>query len=108
MSQDIIDDDKRREQFVKQVFYNIADVRHVNTELSRALEARQAEKYLVSSIGDVMLDHVRYFHPFVEYGAHQVIGKFTFELEKKRNPLFAQFVEVGYNQKTRARDEQQF
>ncbi|KAF1802846.1 hypothetical protein FB192DRAFT_1114470 [Mucor lusitanicus] len=93
LSQDIIDDDKRREQFVKQVFYNIADVRHVNTELSRALEARQAEKYLVSSIGDVMLDHVGYFHPFVEYGAHQVIGKFTFELEKKRNPLFAQFVE---------------
>ncbi|CAO0797587.1 unnamed protein product [Mucor circinelloides] len=93
LSQDIIDDDKRREQFVKQVFYNIADIRHVNTELSRALEARQAEKYLVSSIGDVMLDHVRYFHPFVEYGAHQVIGKFTFELEKKRNPLFAQFVE---------------
>ncbi|CAO3653206.1 unnamed protein product [Mucor fragilis] len=93
LSQDIIDDDKRREQFIKQVFYNIADVRHVNTELSRALEARQAEKYLVSSIGDVMLDHVRYFHPFVEYGAHQVIGKFTFELEKKRNPLFAQFVE---------------
>ncbi|KAL7315632.1 RHO1 GDP-GTP exchange protein 2 [Mucor circinelloides] len=93
LSQDIIDDDKRREQFVKQVFYNIADIRHVNTELSRALEARQAEKYLVSSIGDVILDHVRYFHPFVEYGAHQVIGKFTFELEKKRNPLFAQFVE---------------
>ncbi|CEP16510.1 hypothetical protein [Parasitella parasitica] len=92
MSEDIISDDKR-EQFVKQVFYNIADVRHVNTELSRALELRQAEKYLVSSIGDVMLEHVGYFRPFIEYGAHQVIGKFNFELEKKRNPVFAQFVE---------------
>ncbi|KAI8636628.1 CNH domain-containing protein [Parasitella parasitica] len=92
LSEDIISDHKR-EEFVKQVFYNIADIRHVNTELSRALEVRQAEKYLVSSIGDVMLEHVQYFQPFIEYGAHQVIGKFNFELEKKRNPLFAQFVE---------------
>lgn len=40
-----------------------------------------------------MLEHVCNFQPFVDYGAHQVIGKFYFELEKKRNPLFAQFVE---------------
>jgi hypothetical protein len=77
------------------VFFNIAEVRHVNAELARALETRQSEKYIVSSIGDVMLEHVRNFQTFVEYGAHQVIGKFTFELEKKRNPLFAQFVEVS-------------
>lgn len=81
------------EDFVNAVFFNIADVRHVNTELARALEARQAEKYLVSSIGDVMLEHVCNFQPFVDYGAHQVIGKFHFELEKKKNPLFARFVE---------------
>lgn len=40
-----------------------------------------------------MLEHVCNFEPFVRYGAHQVIGKFHFELEKKRNPLFAQFVQ---------------
>lgn len=76
------------------MFFNIAEIQQFNGELARALETRQSEKYLVSSIGDVMLDHVRNFQTFVEYGAHQVIGKFTFELEKKRNPLFAQFVEV--------------
>ncbi|KAI7891474.1 Dbl homology domain-containing protein [Mucor mucedo] len=81
------------EEFVHDVFFNISEIRHVNTELSLALDARQAEKYLVSSIGDVMLEHVCNFEPFVRYGAHQVIGKFHFELEKKRNPLFAQFVQ---------------
>lgn len=86
--------DEEKVTFVKQVFHNIADVRHTNAELSRALSMRQAEKYIVSGIGDVMLEHVRNFEPFVEYGAHQVIGKFTFELEKKRNPGFARFVEV--------------
>ncbi|RCI05139.1 RHO1 GDP-GTP exchange protein 2 [Rhizopus stolonifer] len=89
---DIIDDDYKV-KFVKEVFYNIADVRHINSELSRALDARQAEKYLVSGIGDVMMEHVRNFEPFIEYGAHQIVGKYMFELEKKRNPVFARFVE---------------
>lgn len=90
LAKDIID---YNDEFVDQVFFNISDIRHVNTELSLALDARQAEKYLVSSIGDVMLEHICNFQPFVDYGAHQVIGKFYFELEKKRNPLFAQFVQ---------------
>lgn len=90
LSQGIID---YSEEFVNQVFFNIADIRHVNTELSRALDARQSEKYIVSSIGDVMLEHVCNFQSFVDYGGHQVIGKFYFELEKKRNPAFAQFVQ---------------
>lgn len=94
MTEDIIDED-RRYQLVQEVFFNIAEIRHVNAELARALEMRQSEKYIVSSIGDVMLNHVRNFQTFVEYGAHQVIGKFTFELEKKRNPLFSRFVEVS-------------
>ncbi|KAI8380101.1 CNH domain-containing protein [Blakeslea trispora] len=93
LTMDDILSDEEKVTFVKQVFHNIADVRHTNAELSRALSMRQAEKYIVSGIGDVMLEHVRNFEPFVEYGAHQVIGKFTFELEKKRNPGFARFVE---------------
>ncbi|GAA5800025.1 hypothetical protein HPULCUR_005446 [Helicostylum pulchrum] len=90
LSQDIIKDKKN---FVAEVFHNIEHIQKSNTDLSQSLEAKQAEKYLVSSIGDVMLEHVCNFQPFVDYGAHQVIGKFYFELEKKRNPLFAQFVE---------------
>ncbi|ORE01506.1 hypothetical protein BCV72DRAFT_236298 [Rhizopus microsporus var. microsporus] len=92
LTNDIIAED-RREAFVEQVFWNIAEIESVNSKLSKALDQRQAESYLVSSIGDVMLRHICHFMPFVSYGAHQVIGKFYFELEKKRNPQFAQFVE---------------
>lgn len=73
----------------------MADIEKVNTQLSRALCERQAEQDVVHCIGDIMLEYVCEFDPFVAYGAHQVIGKFNFELEKKRNPQFAQFVEVG-------------
>lgn len=82
-----------RQTFVNDVFYNIQDIKKVNSELSKALSARQSERYLVSSIGDIILEHIRYFQTFIEYGSHQIIGKFTFELEKKRNPVFAAFVE---------------
>jgi hypothetical protein len=71
-------------------------IRNVNFKLLAALNARRAEKYLVSGIGDVMLEHVNSFQPFVEYGSHQIIGKFMFELEKKRNSMFSDFVQVLY------------
>ncbi|KAI8979297.1 CNH domain-containing protein [Mycotypha africana] len=83
----------RREKFVKDIFHNIADIRSVNSDLAKALEIRQAEQYVVPFIGDVMLQHIRAFEPFVEYGAHQIRGKYYYELEKKRNPVFAKFVE---------------
>lgn len=72
----------------------MVDIEKVNSQLSRALIKRQKEQYLVPYIGDVMLEYVCEFDPFVAYGAHQVIGRFNFELEKKRNPEFAKFVEV--------------
>lgn len=45
-------------------------------------------------IGDILLDAVPHFGPFVSYGAHQLYGKYEFEKEKNSNPAFAQFVEV--------------
>ncbi|KAI8381366.1 CNH domain-containing protein [Radiomyces spectabilis] len=84
---------ERREYFVQEVFWNMADIEKVNAGLSKALIERQKENELVHSIGDVILKYVCQFDPFVVYGAHQVIGKFNFELEKKRNPKFSQFVE---------------
>ena len=41
-----------------------------------------------------MLQHVQEFQPFVIYGAHQIIGRHKYELEKKRNAKFLQFAEV--------------
>ncbi|KAG2227132.1 hypothetical protein INT45_003862 [Circinella minor] len=85
--------DERREHFVQEVFWNMADIEKVNSQLARALSERQKSHYWISSIGDILLEYACEFDPFVAYGAHQIVGKFYFELEKKRNPLFAEFVE---------------
>ncbi|KAI0339671.1 CNH-domain-containing protein [Trametopsis cervina] len=85
--------ESRRTDFVEQVFWNISDIIAVNTRLRDALNKRQKSYAVVEQIGDVLLDAVPNFGPFVDYGAHQLYGKFEFEKEKSANPAFAQFVE---------------
>ena len=84
----------RRQDFIEQVFWNIHDIIAVNTRLRDALNKRQKSYAVVEQIGDVLLEAVPHFHPFVSYGAHQLYGKYEFEKEKSSNPAFAQFVEV--------------
>ncbi|THH00609.1 hypothetical protein EW026_g1971 [Hermanssonia centrifuga] len=83
----------RRTQFLDQVFWNIHDIIAVNTRLRDALNKRQKSYAVVEQIGDILLDAVPHFGPFVSYGAHQLYGKYEFEKEKSSNPAFAQFVE---------------
>lgn len=67
----------------------------MNTRLRDALNKRQKSYAVVEQIGDIFLDAVPHFAPFVSYGAHQLYGKYEFEKEKSTNPAFAQFVEVS-------------
>ncbi|OBZ74240.1 Rho1 guanine nucleotide exchange factor 1 [Grifola frondosa] len=83
----------RRADFLEQVFWNIHDIIAVNTKLRDALNKRQKAYAVVEQIGDVLLDAVPHFQPFVSYGAHQLYGKYEFEKEKSSNPQFARFVE---------------
>jgi RHO1 GDP-GTP exchange protein 1/2 len=76
------------------VFWNIYDIIAVNTRLRDALNKRQKSYAVVERIGDILLDAVPHFGPFVTYGAHQLYGKYEFEKEKSSNPAFASFVEV--------------
>ncbi|KAL0083844.1 CNH domain-containing protein [Phycomyces blakesleeanus] len=92
IKEDIIPDEER-ENFVQEVFWNLSDIEKVNGPFSDALKSLQEKNPVVGNIGDVLLTHVCQFDPFVVYGSHQVIGKFYFELEKKRNPVFLQFVQ---------------
>ena len=85
---------ERRQDFVEQVFWNINHIITVNTRLRDALNKRQKAYAIVEQIGDVLLEAVPHFSPFVVYGAHQPYGKYEFEKEKSSNPAFAQFVEV--------------
>ncbi|KAH7890772.1 CNH domain-containing protein [Phlebopus sp. FC_14] len=84
----------RRADFIQQVFWNIHDIITVNTRLRDALNKRQKSYAVVERIGDILIEAVPHFGPFVSYGAHQLYGKYEFEKEKSSNPAFAAFVEV--------------
>ncbi|KAL1916582.1 uncharacterized protein VTP21DRAFT_5773 [Calcarisporiella thermophila] len=85
--------EERRELFIREVFFNILEVHAINSRMCDAMQKRQNAYAIVDQIGDILLDHVVNFEPFVRYGAHQVIGKFVFEREKNGNPQFAFFVQ---------------
>ncbi|GAA5923331.1 uncharacterized protein JCM15063_003614 [Sporobolomyces koalae] len=91
-SQNIIPE-ARREDFVTQVFWNVLEIYAVNVRLADLLNKRQKQNHVVGHIGDIFLDLVPHFAPFVKYGAHQLYGKYEFEKEKGSNPAFAKFVE---------------
>lgn len=84
----------RRDQFIKDLFWNISQVRKTNQLLVQELSLYQSTHQVVDQIGHILLKHVNSFEPFVTYGAHQFISRHIFETEKSSNPAFAKFVEV--------------
>ncbi|EPQ31465.1 uncharacterized protein PFL1_00800 [Pseudozyma flocculosa PF-1] len=91
-SQDIVPEE-RRDDFVTQVFWNVLEIHAVNAKMSELLNKRQKQAAVVDRIGDILLEMVPHFQPFVKYGAHQLYGKYEFEKEKSSNPAFAKFVD---------------
>lgn len=83
----------RREKFVRTVFSNCMDVHAVSSRFAESLTRRQQESPVVRNVGDIFLQYVPRFEPFVYYGAHQIFGKYEFEREKSMNPVFARFVD---------------
>lgn len=85
----------KREDFVRQVFWNVHDVWSTNQPLAERLTKRQKQQPVVERIGDLFLERIAKFEPFVKYGAHQLFGKWEFEKEKGSNPAFQKFVDVS-------------
>ena len=83
----------RREKFIRTVFSNCQEVHAVNSRMASSLTRRQQQNPVVRNIGDVFLEYVTQFQPFIKYGANQLFGKFEFEKEKSSNPAFARFVD---------------
>lgn len=83
----------RREKFIRTVFGNCLEVLKVNSGLCESLNTRQKEAHIVQNVGDIFLQHVPFFDPFIKYGSNQLYGKYEFEKEKASNPSFAKFVE---------------
>ena len=85
--------DRHRERFVRTVFSNCMEVHAVNSKMAESLTRRQNEDPVVNNVGDIFLEWVPRFGPFVKYGANQLWGKHEFEAERTRNSAFSKFVD---------------
>ncbi|ORY67631.1 CNH domain-containing protein [Pseudomassariella vexata] len=86
----------RREKVVRNIFSNIVDqpaIHSVSARLAKLLTERQQKHPVVQNIGDIFLDVVPNFDPFILYGSKQLEGKFEFETERSNNPFFSKFVD---------------
>lgn len=83
----------RREKFVRTVFSNCQEVYMVNSRLAESLTRRQQKDPVVRNVGDIFLEYVPHFSPFIKYGANQLFGKYEFEHEKRTNSHFGRFVD---------------
>lgn len=82
----------RRETFIKKVFGNIESIHLLNIRLLHALQARQSQHRVIYQIGDILLNFVTDFEPYIKYGSKQYEAKFALENERYTNPNFDAFV----------------
>ncbi|KAI6084998.1 CNH-domain-containing protein [Hypoxylon rubiginosum] len=86
----------RREKVVQNIFSNIIDhpsIHSVSSRFAKALTDRQQKHPVVRNVGDIFLEIVPQFEPFILYGSKQLEAKFEFENERSSNPYFGKFVE---------------
>lgn len=87
---------QRRERVVKNIFSNVVDhpsIHGVSSRFASTLTSRQGKEPIVNNIGDIFLEYVPQFEPFILYGSKQLEGKFEFENERSVNPYFSKFVD---------------
>jgi len=85
----------RKDHIVQQIFWNVYGVLSVNAILGEKLTKRQKQQPVVKAIGDIFLEIVPKFAPFVEYGGHQLWGKYEYEQARTAHPAFAKFADVS-------------
>jgi hypothetical protein len=84
--------ESRRSPFVDTVFSNISSIYAINVRLMTALLDRQKERLVVHAIGDIMVDFVMDFEPYIKYGARQHEAKYALEHERYINPRLDWFI----------------
>ncbi|KAG9245923.1 CNH domain-containing protein [Calycina marina] len=87
----------RKGKVVKTIFTNIIDspsLHAVSSRFAEALTERQKKTPVVHNIGDIFLQFIPQFEPFITYGSLQLQAKFEFENERNHNAAFSQFVEL--------------
>lgn len=88
--------ESRKERIVRTIFSNIIDqpsIHSVSSRFAEALTERQRKQPVVQCVGDIFLEFVPQFEPFIIYGSNQLAGKFEFENERSLNSYFSKFVD---------------
>lgn len=88
--------ESRKERIVKTIFSNIIDppsIHGVSSRFAESLTERQKKGPVVQCVGDIFLQYIPQFEPFITYGSNQLGGKFEFENERSLNPYFSKFVD---------------
>ncbi|KAI2632895.1 CNH domain-containing protein [Xylaria nigripes] len=86
----------KRERVVQNIFSNVIDhpsIHAVSSRFARALTERQQRNPIVKNLGDIFLEIVPQFEPFIMYGSKQLEAKFAFENERSSNAYFSKFVD---------------
>ena len=86
----------RKETLLRKVFGGIEEIYKINIRLLRALQERQNQHSIIYQIGDILLDFVIEFEPYISYGSKQYEAKFALENERFINPNFDAFVEASF------------
>ena len=85
----------QRETFIHTVFGGVGDLLRLGKSLSEALTKRQQQqKPVIESIGDVFLDHVGNFEPFIRYSGNKVFATFEHERQQQVNMKYARFLDA--------------
>ncbi|CZS98084.1 hypothetical protein WAI453_011912 [Rhynchosporium graminicola] len=88
--------ESRKDRIVRTIFTNIVDspsIHAVSSKFAESLTERQRKQPVVQCVGDIFLQYVPQFEPFITYGSNQLAAKFEFENERSLNPYFSKFVD---------------
>ena len=86
----------RRQRVVNTIFSNIIDppaIRAVSARFAKALTERQQKNPIVHNVGDIFMEFVPLFDPFIKYGSRQLEAKYEFENERSNNQAFSRLVD---------------
>lgn len=87
--------EREREAFIRTVFGGVSDLLRLARSLSEALTNRQqAQKPVIESVGDVFLQFVGSFEPFIKYSGNKVFASFEHERQQQVNMKYARFLDA--------------
>ncbi|PSK37798.1 hypothetical protein C7M61_003043 [Candidozyma pseudohaemuli] len=87
--------EREREAFIRTVFGGVSELLRLAKSLSEALTNRQQQqKPVVESVGDVFLQFVGSFDPFIKYSGNKVFASFEHERQQQVNIKYARFLDA--------------